>query len=368
MSGPISGSRYYPDIDYISSNSFLVHWYGFLDHESEVRFYRLALADRCLSAEETFAMNKTSDSEFTDIAFPENALEISANFTGRRFVTLIALNNAMEPSEAVCSDGISRDITPPKITNIRIAHASWSDSIYCHNNDTWFLHSDLTKIKLPYPDDCKCNVGSNVPFAEALPIKFDIHDYPSISNKLMEWDKTADYLCSVFTQYDKNEIIYLPNDRIELQWDVEHDISQADEFLVGFGMSPEEKDAPSLVDYVSAHTKRFFDIRHAAIGTDQIFFIFLKAMSKAGLATIIPIGPILIDETPPIVRYVPAVAIDTNNIIIGWDSDAFYDDEQTGLIDKITFEIGKKYAHVTIRPCRSGPEVIKNTFFHDQLS
>ena len=343
LSGPILGSGFYPDIDYTCAKSFLVHWYGFLDHESEIRIYRLALADRCLSAEETVAMNTAiSDSVYADVAFPKNALEMTANFTGRRFVTLIALNNAMEPSEAVCSDGISRDISPPKVTDNKIAHASWSDSIYCHNNETWFLRSDLTKVKLPYSVDCECNVDAVSPFAEALPIKLDMNDYTSITDTLEELNKTLDYLCSAFAQYDTNEIIYLPNDHIDLQWNVENDISQTDEFLIGFGTSSEEKDAPGLVDYVSTHTKHFFDIRHAAIGTDELFFIFLKAVSKAGLTTVIPIGPVLIDETPPIVSSIPIVMIDSGDIIVGWDNDAFHDDEQTGPIDKITFEIGKK--------------------------
>ena len=359
LSGPILGSEYYPDIDYTSANSFLVHWYGFLDHESEVRIYRLALADRCLSAEEAVSMNTTiSDSVYADVAFPENALEMTANFTGRRFVTLIALNNAMEPSEAVCSDGISRDISRPKVTDIRIAHASWSDSIYCHNNETWLLRSDLTKFKLPYSEDCECNAVSDSPFAEALPTTLDVNDYTSITDTLEELNKTFDYLCSAFEQFDTNEIIYLPNDRIELQWNVENDISQTDEFFVGFGMSPEEKDAPGLVDYVSTHTKHFFDIHHAAIGTDELFFIFLKAVSKAGLTTVIPIGPVLIDETPPIVRSVPDVMIDSGDIIVGWDNDAFHDDEQTGPIDKITFEIGKKYSQT----CFKGPYKTRHSF------
>ena len=289
-------------------------------------------------------MNATSGAVFYDVLFPKNAIEIPANFTGRRFVSIVALNNAMEPSAVVCSDGISRDIYPPKITDIRISHASWTDSIYCHNNETWFLRSDLTKVKIPYSEKCACGLDSESPFAEALPIRSDIQDYSSVFDYLQKLNQSLDYLCSVFSEYDSNKILYLPNDRIEMQWSIENDISQSDEFLVGFGTSAEEEDTPILVDYVSTHSKRFINIHHAAIGTDELFFIFLKAASKSGLSTVIPIGPVLIDETPPIVNTVPEVMIGMGNIIVGWNEDAFHDDEQTTPIDRIKFEIGKSFS------------------------
>ena len=341
MSGPIWGYGYYPDIDYTSGDSFLVHWYGFLDHESNIKLYRLALAERCLSTAEVAAMNTTSDPVFADILFPDNGLEINASFTGTRYVSVIALNNAMDPSDAVCSDGITRDISPPEISDIRIAHASWSDSIYCHNNDSWLLRSDLMKVKLPHSDGCECSSDSNSPLVEALPIQLDINDYQSVADKLEELNRTLVYLCSVISSYDSSEIIYLPNDHINLQWNVVNGMSQTDEYLVGFGRSPEERDAPGLLDYVSTHTKRFFEIRHAAIGTDEEFFMFLKAVNKAGLETIIPIGPLLIDETPPKVKSIPKIYIDAEEILVGWENDTFIDDEQTSPVNKITLEIGK---------------------------
>ena len=337
MTGPIWDYGDYPDIDYTSGDSFLVHWYGFLDHESDIKLYELSLSDRCLSAEEIFKKNET-DTFFFDVNFPDNALEINATFTGKRFVSVVALNNAMEPSNVICSDGISRDISPPpQILNITLEHAKWSYSTYCYENTTWLLRSDLVKVQLPESDEPGCESNSRSLLVEALPIALDINEYHPISDMIERSNKTIN---EILKPYDSNKIIYLPNDMISLQWDVVNAISQIDEFLIGFGRTADERDAPGLVDYVSTHTKRFFEIRHAAVGTDEEFFMFLKALSKAGLETIIPIGPILIDETPPNVKYIPAVTIDAGDMVVGWDVESFSDDQQTEPIDMIKFQIG----------------------------
>ena len=342
MTGPIWGYGYYPDIDYISGDSFLVHWYGFLDHESEIKLYKLGLCDRCLSAEEIITGNTSaSDAVFLNVSFPDNALEMNATFTGTRFVSVIALNNAMEPSDVVCSDGISRDISPPEIHNITLSHAKWSYSIYCHDNTTWLLRSDLVKVKLLDSEVRECGSNSRSRLLEAIPTQKDIDGYYPVSDMLERANKTLDDLYTLLKSHDSNEIIYLPNDRINLQWNVETDISQIEEFLVGFGRTREEEDAPGLVEYISTHAKRFFEIRHAAIGTDEEFFLFLKAVSKAGLETIIPIGPLLVDETPPNVKYIPSVTIEAGEIIVGWETDTFFDDQQTDPISMLTFQIGR---------------------------
>ena len=334
--GPIWGYGYYPDIDYTSGDSFLVHWYGFLDHESDITLYELSLADRCLSSGELIKKNATNTS-FFEAKFPDSALEINATFLGKRFVTVIAINNAMEPSDVLCSDGITRDIMPPEIINIALSHAKWSYSTYCMDNSTWILRSDLVKVQLNESHAPSCDSNPRSALVEALPIGLEIDEHLPFSNTIEGTNNTLDEL---FNSYDANQMIYIPNDRIHLQWDAIIYTSPIDEFLVGFGRTSDESDAPSLIDYETTHTKKFFEIRHAAIGTDGEFFIFLKAVSKTGLETIIPIGPVLIDESPPNVKDIPDVSMEDGNIVIGWDVDTFYDDEQTESIDMIKFQIG----------------------------
>ena len=343
--GP-SGS---PDIDFTSDKTFLVHWHGFIDHESGIKLYRVGLAERCLTTEELYHRNTSlSDVLFDEITSPENILKLPANFTGKQYVTVVALNNAMDPSKAVCSDGISRDTSAPQLRNITIVNAKWSESLYCNENATWLLRSDLVKVQLRNTPACKraCKQSIDIPLLNSIPslrISSDQNNSAALSqnNSVQKDDSNAEsgFLCSNFKAYDKN-FIYLPNDHLVLSWDVEDNISQIRDFFVGFGKTVSEENSPSLVDYMSTGSKKTFKIHHAGIGTDDEFFIFLKAINKAGLITIIPIGPTLIDMTPPRYTSVPGVEIDVDTILVGWNNDTFFDDEQSEMISQIFFQIG----------------------------
>ena len=332
-----------------------MHWHGFIDHESGIKLYRVGLAQRCLTKEELYQRNASlSEIVFDEVSYPENIIKLPANFNGKRFVTVIALNNAMDPSEAVCSDGISRDITTPQILNITIFNAKWSESLYCNDNMTWFLRSDLVKVQLTNSPSCKRACKNNINLRLLNSIRSQVVNFvgngtysllqkvSSIENYL---NAESDFLCSKFPKYDSN-IIYLPNDHIVLSWDVGDSISQIREFLVGFGKTSSEENAPGLLSYKSTGNKKSFKIHHAGIGTDDEFFIFLKAISKAGLETIIPIGPILIDMTPPRYSAVPEVKVVGDNIVVGWENDTLFDDEQTEKISQILFQIGMPYVPV----------------------
>ena len=266
-------------------------------------------------------------------------------------MTVVALNNAMDPSKAVCSDGISRDTSAPKFRNITIVNAKWSESLYCDDNTTWLLRSDIVKVPLRKTLECKraCKQSMDIPFLNSIPslrVSADQNDTFALlqNNSIQKDDSNAesDFLCSNFKAYDTN-IIYLPNDHLVLSWDIEDSISQIRDFFVGFGKTASEANSPSLANYKSTGNKKTFKIHHAGIGIDDEFFIFLKAINKAGLITIIPIGPTLIDMTPPRYTSVPGVQIDGDNILVGWNNDTFLDDEQTEMISQIFFQIGTSY-------------------------
>ena len=103
---------------------------------------------------------------------------------------MVALNNVMEPSNVICSDGISRDISPPQILNITLEHAKWSYSTYCYDNTTWILRSDLVKIQPSDSDEPGCESNSRSLLVEALPFALDINEYHPISDMIELSNKT----------------------------------------------------------------------------------------------------------------------------------------------------------------------------------
>ncbi|KAH3709959.1 hypothetical protein DPMN_069425 [Dreissena polymorpha] len=318
----------YNDIDYTSEDSFVVHWHGFIDHESGIKLYRLGLADRCLTKEEL--TNNSDVFEYKELPYTETSVRMTANFTGKRYVSIIALNNAMESSDTVCSDGITRDISAPSIQNLTLQHASWSESLICHSGRPYVLLSNLQKKSL-----FNCSACSHVcnGFAEQQTPSF-----LQTTIKGNEDNDVSEFLCQQLQLYTNATIIYLPDDHIFLQWNVEETGSQIEDLFVGFGTDRTEKDTPSLLNYVSTDRKFYFKRNHEAIGSDEIFFIFIKALNKAGISSIATLGPILIDQTPPMYRYIPNVHIKEKNVFFAWESNTFYDDEQTEQINRILFQ------------------------------
>ena len=292
-----------------------------------------------------------SDVTFAEVVYPDNIVTLPANFTGKYYITCIALNNAMDPSDAICSDGISKDTTPPVLHDVVIENARWPERIYCNDNTTWFLRSDLVKLKLENTKDCNrlCETETKWELLNAIPFIDDVRDeienlqgqILGIGEQMNQKNTSAvsNYLCSIFPGYDMNTIIHLPNDHVILHWNVEDELSQIHEFYVGFGSHESERYGPGLVSYISTDKRNIFKIRHTGIGTDEEFFIFLKAVNKAGLETVLSVGSVMIDETPPHYNTLPTVQIYGDSIVVGWENDTFYDDEQSTPIDRISYEI-----------------------------
>ena len=69
----------------------------------------------------------------------------------------------------------------------------------------------------------------------------------------------------------------------------------------------------------------------------------LKATNTAGLSQVESIGPVIIDLTPPI--YDTGVDLQTGSILIlTWPTAAFYDAEDSQLLTRFQWALGKKYS------------------------
>ncbi|KAH3708712.1 hypothetical protein DPMN_068171 [Dreissena polymorpha] len=272
----------------------------------------------------------------------ETSVRLPANFTGKRFVTIIALNNAMESSKPVCSDGITRDISPAIIRNLTMEHAVWTETIICQNGQPYLLQSNLQKVPLHNTTACLkiCKSRTDTIVADFLTTHISGSKDTDIS----------DFLCRHLSLYTNETIVYMPNDHVVLNWEVEELGSQIEDFYVGLGLDATEKDSPSLVDYISTDRKPYFKHRHEAIGSDELFFVFIKTVNKAGLSNIATLGPILIDETPPRYKHIPRVTIALDTIVFAWESDTFYDDEQTAQIEQLMFQFGR-LLFISIKEC-----------------
>uniref|UniRef100_K1PLK7 Uncharacterized protein n=1 Tax=Magallana gigas TaxID=29159 RepID=K1PLK7_MAGGI len=53
------------------------------------------------------------------------------------------------------------------------------------------------------------------------------------------------------------------------------------------------------------------------------------------------VGPVIIDETPPLCINKPTTELANGLVVASWSSDDFEDNEQIGIIRKIYYRLGK---------------------------
>lgn len=103
------------DIDFTEENNTFINWDGFVDHESGILLYKVTLSPWCLKLEEM--LNGVNNDSIVVINTTENSARIYFPKEGTFISSVIAFNNAGEPSDVACSDGITYDLSPIEIFN-----------------------------------------------------------------------------------------------------------------------------------------------------------------------------------------------------------------------------------------------------------
>ena len=115
--GPQGGG----DLDFQPSQTISVYWTGFFDPETDVSFYQYQFGTQCqngsafvlpLGAGTTVVQTKSTSASWTAPTY------------GTYYITVVAYNQALQPSMAVCSDGITVDGRPPTFGGVVIPGAT----------------------------------------------------------------------------------------------------------------------------------------------------------------------------------------------------------------------------------------------------
>ena len=206
----------------------MVQWHGFIDHESDIKEYHIAIAPRCLNAEEMANLSLVDNlEEHLVVDHPETSARLQANFTGKMFTTMVAMNNAMDPSYPVCSDGITRDVTAPRLEDVTVRNGRWSESLLCWDSRAWILTEDMSKVLLNDTTVCQTRCAMSVN-TDAFPPAIPTTALDDVDEEL------SDLKCDSLSSYSNDEtIVYLPDDHIHLEWRIDEDGSQIDDFSRG---------------------------------------------------------------------------------------------------------------------------------------
>ncbi|XP_069118470.1 uncharacterized protein [Argopecten irradians] len=311
-----------PDIDYTSDSHISVHWHGFIDHESGIEFYRVALAKTCVQKIDMISFHNFSKTvQFQNTTLSSIQFELQA--VGKYYITVIAFNRAMEPSSAICSDGFTKIDSPPEITNVRLTNAQTYRHTVCYNGDIWFISAKLTRTNVTAETPCPkpCTDTSNGVQLSLLP-----QDYTQ---------KYSTRTCSTTSlQY-----FYLPVDSIRLSWTFVDDNTPISTVHIGFGSTILSVDFPDLQGFETIHQHTFFRRHHLGFTTGTEFYIFIKATNKAGLSTTAIFGPVVIDESSPTCPSSVSFHQNSSHVIANLNDVMFTDTEQREDISYLTYRI-----------------------------
>ena len=320
-----------PDIDYSSDTELILSWDGFIDHESGIKMYRIGFERHCLTPESLTQtiMNMSLNIYETSL----KSLKVRPKKIGKYYTTVVAFNNAMEPSISVCSDGIILDGTIPEVTNITLEHAKTTEVLGCYRNETFLILENLTAVPLLRTEKCSliCKDSKDMTLISVLPIM------KSGSNDT----DVADDLCGLLPTYSNDWAMYLPSDKVHMAWNIEDAESQIRDVQIGFASDSTNVASPDIIAYDSVHSHTRYAHSHSGLDRGVEFYIILKAMNKADLEVNAIFGPIIIDETPPLYTGSVAINIIDDFIFCIWDNTTFIETEQEEGISTILFRIGK---------------------------
>ncbi|XP_069134359.1 uncharacterized protein [Argopecten irradians] len=323
------GSVVGEDIDYTSEETVTVNWDGFIDHESGIHSYKVGVGNSCLDKDAFGGINNsdvTLHDETSIITTTFQSARVTLAAEGQYFVTVVAYNNAMESSDPVCSDGIVLDKTPPLITNVTLKSATSTECMVCSEGTAWYITRNLTKYKVSdgHCDELCRNTTVNE-FLSLLPVEG------------LQPSQTKPCFIS-----DGHGTIYLPIDLIDLQWDVIDTGSQIRDVYIGVGSTEDSSLSPDLIDYHKSSHTDYYKSRHVGLSDGDEIYIFVKITNSAVLTSTATIGPVIVDETPPVCPTSLPVLIQNGSLYIYWSEGAIADEEQKEPISTFLYRVDKE--------------------------
>ncbi|KAK2161992.1 hypothetical protein NP493_1549g00001, partial [Ridgeia piscesae] len=138
-----------PDIDFQQEFTQHASWQGFFDRESGVMFYQYAFSDACLTAN-VFTVPPTGNVKETTLTYASRTV----SGPGTYHCTVVAYNKALEPSEPVCSDGVTVDTSAPEIHEVSVENSWTKDGLVKDSTGhVWYIDRNRFRVLVEQPSD-----------------------------------------------------------------------------------------------------------------------------------------------------------------------------------------------------------------------
>ncbi|XP_063447093.1 uncharacterized protein LOC134726613 [Mytilus trossulus] len=295
-----------PEVDYQQDLNLNFYWYGFFDPESGIKYYKYIVANYCWTKQNLISSNEGRETY-------ETATSYNATKEGKYHITVIAVNSANEPSQAVCTDGVTIITVKPNVKNVLIHGVKTAPRIVTDSNNTmWIIRQDLTR---GFINDTTWINTTNIIFVE------DIKLFPEVDGTASNIDiSQASAINSLF-------VFVLPRtEQLSMTWD-----SNMEEYIYDYYIglsSTNDNQGPDLLPFRSTKHHSHFRLSHPDLTEGTLFYVIIKSVSRANVEGIQSYGPIIIDATPPTFTGSRIdLKFEDSTLIANWSRTAFTDYE-----------------------------------------
>ncbi|XP_067663255.1 uncharacterized protein [Haliotis asinina] len=328
-----------PEVDYQQHLQLFSHWDGFFDRESGVKFYQYNFGPHCLSANE-FGVNRSS---FEVMETYSTSASWTAPSVGKYHVTVVAFNRALEASEAVCSDGVTIDTTPPSVSEVAVRDSRVIEGLVkSSENVVWYIDVHRRRTLVVSPDETCSSQATSVD-DKRLSL-FPIHRYNNGSEIQLN-NPECKSLLALPVSFIKSLYVYREH-HLFVNWTGSDSQSGIYDYELGLMSDPSGEAAPDILPYTSTHHHPQYQGYHPHLSEGQQFYIAIKAINKAGISTVRVVGPVTVYTRYPAFTGSMTVTLKHDYLIARWQETAF---TETGHL-KYEAAVGTKVGKSTMIP------------------
>ncbi|XP_076117799.1 uncharacterized protein LOC143085385 [Mytilus galloprovincialis] len=319
-----------PEIDYQQGTDLKAYWEEFFDRESGVFFYQYIVGTSC-AGKNDFTLDGTNPNLVeTYNTFGSH----TASVNGTYYFTVVAYNRALDPSDPVCSDGVTIDSSVPAVQEIVVENSLITGGLITDSTFTnyYILGSDrMRRLITDVTADCVSKATSLNDIDLYPQEKFD-------NGSLVEVD--GHVFCGNSSGAPSNIGLTLyKSSLMEISWEPVDIPAKVYDYELGFS-STSGSAAPDIMAFESTKQHAHHRVVHSNIPDGTQFYIIIKTISKSNVEGLTTLGPCFMDTTPP--EFVGGSSVFTvelsgDYLITSWPHDAVSDSEEF-------FELDYKFA------------------------
>ena len=132
------------DSDFQTTFELSAWWAGFFDRETDVVFYQYIFDTQCANSS-VFSYPLRPSSVVMETRITTATWNAPTN--GTYYVTVVAYNQALQPSTPVCSDGVTIDTVPPEFMGVVIPGAVVDAGLVRDvTGEVWYVRADRVRV------------------------------------------------------------------------------------------------------------------------------------------------------------------------------------------------------------------------------